>query len=162
MTKASGSPAGTVVGRVRKRRSRPTPKWLTSTSELDQVARSRCLLLLSVLSGEVSVTEAIEKAKVSRATYYHWETRALKAVLAALNPLASSAPDGSADLSAATARIVALEATVKRLEQERRRSQRLLFLTRKTIRGPFGTGRRGRIPKGGVSLTVTSPGASSP
>lgn len=153
--------AGTAGGRSRKHRARPVPKWLVKTTELDAMARSRVLLVLSVLSGEVPVTDAIAQAKVSRGTYYHWETRAVKAMLAALNPMASSAPDGSADLSAATARIEALEATVKRLTQEKRRSQRLLLLTQKTVRGPVSTGRRGRWPKAAVS-TSTLPGASSP
>lgn len=154
--------AGTAGGKSRKHRPRPVPKWLVKSTALDAIARSRVMLVLSVLSGEVPVTDAIAQAKVSRGTYYHWETRAVKAMLAALNPMASSAPDGSADLSAATARIESLEATVKRLTQEKRRSQRLWLLTQKTVRGPVSTGRRGRWPKSGIVSTSTPPGASSP
>ena len=155
------SRGGTAGVKRRRLRSRPVPKWLTTSTQLDAIARSRVLLVLSVLSGEVPVTEAIAQAKVSRGTYYHWETRAVKAMLAALNPLASSVPDGSADLSAATARIEGLEAQVKRLAQEKRRSQRLWLLTKKTVKGPVSTGRRGRWPKAAAS-TPTPPGASSP
>ena len=82
--------AGTAGVRVRKHRRRPAPRWLKSSKEVEAVARSRCLMLLSVLSGEVPVTDAITQAKISRATYYQLETRALQAMLAALNPLAAS------------------------------------------------------------------------
>lgn len=157
--------AGKGDGPRRKHRPRPTPKWLKEASELDAIARSRCLMLLSVLSGEIPVTDAIARAKISRGTYYQLETRALKAMLSAMNPLASSASDGSADLSAATARIGQLEREVKRLEQEKRRTQRLLLLTRKSMmRAPLTIGRPGRRPKVRTLLAsnLTSPGVSSP
>src|SRR5438105_3934232 len=127
---------GTAAEGRRKHRSRPTPRWLKSAPELDAIARSRCLMVLSVLSGETPVSDAIAQAKISRQTYYHMETKALRAMLVALNPLASSSENGAPDLSAATARIEDLQEQVKRLEQEKRRSQRLLFLTRKSIRSP--------------------------
>lgn len=112
-------------------------------------------MVLSVLSGEMPVSDAIAQAKISRQTYYHMETKALRAMLVALNPLASSSENGAPDLSAARARIEDLEEQVKRLEQEKRRSQRLLFLTRKSIRSPVTTGRRGRPPKNGLSSILT-------
>ena len=150
--------AGTTGGR-RKHRARPLPKWVKRSTEIDAVARSRCLLVLSVLSGETPVSDAIAQAKISRGTYYHLETRALNAMLAALNPMASSASDGSADLSAAAQRIEQLEATVKRLEQDHRRAQRLLLLSRKSLRVPIAGPRRGRPPR--AASTPTPPGASS-
>jgi hypothetical protein len=101
-------------------------------------------MLLSVLSGEMPVTDAIAQAKISRGTYYQLETRALNAILAAMNPLASNGPSGE---SAASERIAQLEAMLKRSAQENRRTQRLLLLTRKSIRAPLTTGRRGRPPK---------------
>lgn len=136
--------AGRAAAKPRKHRPRATPKWLTDSSGLEAMARSRCLMLLSVLSGETPVTDAIAKAKISRGTYYQLETRALNAILAAMNPLAASA---TSERSAASERIVALEAQLKRSEQERRRTQRLLLLTRKSIRAPLTTGHRGRLPK---------------
>jgi hypothetical protein len=102
------------------------------------------LLVLSVLSGEKSVTEAIAQAKISRGLYYQLETRALWAMLSALNPVVSS---GATQLSSAMARIAQLQAQVERLEQAKRRTQRLLLLTRKSIRAPVKTLHRGRWPK---------------
>lgn len=147
MTKQRAPRAGQAADRRRKHRRRPTPKWLESTQELDAIARARCLMVLSVLSGEKPVTEAIGEAKISRGTYYQMETRVLKAMLAALNPLAGPKQDGSADLAAAAARIEELQARIERLEQDKRRAERLLLLTRKAIRAPVTTGRRGRRPK---------------
>ena len=77
-----------------KHRSRPTPKWLLTSEDLDQIAQQRCLMVLSVLSGETPVTEAIAQAGISRATYYQLETRALSAMLRALGPLAERGGDG--------------------------------------------------------------------
>jgi len=130
----------------RKLRPRPVPKWLLKSEQLDAIARSRCLLVLSVLSGELPVTEAIAKANISRGTYYQLEDKALKAMLAVLNPLASTTDQGTADLSAAACRIAELEEKVKQLEQETRRAERLLYLTRKSLKAPVTTGRRGRLP----------------
>jgi hypothetical protein len=166
---------GKADGRSRRHRPRPVPKWLRSSTHLEAIARSRCLMVLSVLSGEVPVTDAITQAKISRGTYYQLETRALKGILAAMNPLAANCGSTAADLSAASGRIAQLEAQVKRLEQEKRRAQRLLLLTRKSIRAPVTTGHRGRWPKGLRSASVapgvtpksdpsspTPPGAPSP
>lgn len=161
MKTARTAPAGRTAARSRKHRPRPVPKWLTHSTEIEAVARSRCLLLLSVLSGEVPVSDAIAQAKISRGTYYQLETRALQAMLAALSPLASSAPDGSVDLSATTHRIAQLEQLVRRLEQEKRRTQRLWLLTRKTLRAPVMTGQRGRPPKGRRARTATRGAASA-
>lgn len=102
-------------------------------------------MVLSVLSGEKPVTQAIAQAKISRGTYYQLETRALNAMLAALNPLATVAHAETPDLSAT--RIEALLQRIQRLEQDKRRCQRLLLLTRKSIRAPMTTGLRGRLPK---------------
>jgi hypothetical protein len=157
--------AGTVGGGARKHRRRAVPRWLKSSKEVEAVARSRCLMLLSVLSGEVPVTDAIAQAKISRGTYYQLETRALQAMLAAMNPLAARSSTGAADLSAAMSRIAQLESLVKRLEQDKRRTQRLLLLTRKSIRTPLKVLRRGRRPKSRAfpaESSLTSPGASSP
>jgi hypothetical protein len=104
-------------------------------------------MVLSVLSGETPVSDAVGQAKISRGTYYQLETKALNAMLAALNPLASGAQTGAADLAAAAARIGQLEAQLKALEQDKRRSQRLLLLTRKSMRAPVRSGLRGRPPK---------------
>lgn len=137
---------GQAAGWRRKRRRRPSPSWLKNP-QFDAVARARCLMLLSVLSGEKPVTDAIQEARISRGTYYQLENRALNAMLAALNPQGPSALQMTPDLSAAQTRIAQLEAQVQRLEQDRRRTQRLLFLTRKSVRAPVASRRRGRPPK---------------
>ncbi len=122
----------------RKRRARPTPKWLAQTQDLDEVAKSRCLLVLSVLSGEKPVTDAIEEAQISRQLYYLLEERALRGMLSAL------APGASADATSAghgwARRMADLEARLRRSEQQKRRSERLLLLTRKVVRARPVTG----------------------
>lgn len=157
------SKAPTKLERRRKPRAHPLPRWLNGGKELDAIARSRCLLLLSVLSGETPVTTAITQAKISRNTYYQLETRALHAMLTAMNPLAGRATDGRADLSLASARISELEGKVRLLERDKRRSERLLLLTRKSLKAPLTAGRRGPWPKRlrTAASTAMSPGASS-
>jgi hypothetical protein len=140
MKKSRVHRAGTQDGSPRKHRRRPLPRWLAKAQDLDAIARSRCLMVLSVLSGEKAVTDAITEAKISRPGYYQLETRALNAMLVALNPLGGMKDDGSPDLSAASCHIKELTQKVEKLEQEKRRAERLLLLTRKTLR-------RGPAPK---------------
>lgn len=133
--------------RRRRNRSRPVPKWL-ETTEMDEIARARCLMVLSVLSGEKPVTDAIAETKISRGTYYQMETRALHAMLSALNPLAAGKPATEArELRLARKRIEELETQIELLNMAKRRAERLLLLTRKSAVAPVKTGRRGRPPK---------------
>lgn len=157
MRKALAAPVGTPDVSRRKHRRRPVPKWLKA-KDLDQIARSRCLMVLSVLSGETPVTDAIRAAKISRGTYYQMETRALEAMLVALNPLAQGSQAGAADLSAAAVRIGELEAQVKALEQDKRRGQRLLLLQRKSFWTMLKVPRRGR----GAKAAGSSPSGKAP
>ena len=164
---ASGSP------RRRRRRPRPTPKWLRQAEDLDQIGKARCLLVLDVLSGEKPVTEAIQAGKLSRGTYYQLETRALQAMLTALTPGVVT-ESGAADRVATTQRIAALEGQVRRLEQGKRRAERLLVLTRKVIQpsrlttaGPKRGRPRSTAPGGPASPRpgrgrTTNPSASTP
>lgn len=134
--------APAVSKQQRKRRARPTPRWLLRRQDLDQVAQRRCLLVLSVLSGQTPVSDAIEAAQISRPLYYQLEERALKAMLSALTP-------GSTDDSVAESpakRIAQLEQKVSELEQDNRRAERLLLLTRKVMKGPVKMA-SGRPPK---------------
>jgi len=130
---ASATPR--VTDRRRGPRARPIPKWLREQQDLDELARRRCLTVLSVLSGETSVTTAIKSARISRGMYYQLETRALQGMLRAL------APGGSAQDRApagAVKRVQQLEQRVKKLEQEKRRSDRLLLMTRRLVKsGPM-------------------------
>jgi hypothetical protein len=134
-------------GGSRRHRPRATPKWLLRSEEIDKIAQQRCLMVLSVLSGETPVTDAIAAAGISRAAYYQLETRALGAMLRALGPLASAEGVETSPVR----QIAALEEKVKELERARRRSQRLLLMTRRVMRVPerrtSSTKRgRGRLP----------------
>ena len=115
----------------RELRARPTPKWLMQEKDLDRVAQARCLMVLSVLSGETPVTEAIGAAGVSRGTYYQLERRALNGMLRALVP--GTKEDGGDPRP--RRRIAELETKLERLQRARRRSERLLALTRRLGRG---------------------------
>jgi len=148
----------------RQRRPRPTPAWLLEQRDLDDVARRRCLLMLSVLSGETPVTDAIEGTDLSRQAYYYLEERALKAMLRALTPGSDPATPTGPDLSALK-RVAELESKVKQLEQDKRRLERLLLLTRKAVRpGPLKTGHRARPPKTPLPLETAglAPSPCSP
>jgi hypothetical protein len=139
-TRRATSSRSPTTSKRRASRSRPTPRWLTGRTDLDQVAQRRCLMLLSVLSGEKPVTLAIEELGISRGFYYQLETKALVAMLAAVAPGADGAatPDGAST----TRRLSELEAKVTRLEQDKRRLERLLYLARKVLpAGPVTTGR---------------------
>jgi hypothetical protein len=130
----------------RKHRARPTPKWLFDKEGLDEIARRRCLLVLEVLSGARPVTDVLAEAQLSRGTYYKLEERALGAMLRALSPAAGAdGTDGQA-LAAALARTAELEAKLRQTEKEKRRADKLAFLTRKLVKaGPLTTG-VGRLP----------------
>lgn len=151
------------VPRTRKHRARPLPKWIKEKQELDEMARRRCLLILSVLSGEKPVSDAIAESGLSRNTYYQLEEKALDAMLAALGPTPPGRkPDQSAE-------IAALQARLAKLEEEKRRAERLLLLTRKVVRtGRLtlpGLGRprsttAGAKPSSGSAST--SPSSASP
>lgn len=117
----------------RKNRSRPTPRWLKTAADLDPISRARCLMVLSVLSGEKPVTDAIAEAGISRGTYYQLETRALSAMLRALGPGAEETDDASPQRQ-----VLKLERKVKLLEQGKRRAERLLLMTRRVM-GPVKT-----------------------
>ena len=150
--------------RRRKTRARPTPRWLNSAPGVDEVAKRRCLLLLSVLSGEVSVTEAIASAGISRQLYYLLEERALLAMLQALSAtsMESDEENRGPNLEKEVER---LKARVKRLEAEKRRADRLLFLTRKVVKPGVlttGRGRKKLAPSSTPSGPMPSPASTNP
>ena len=126
----AGAARAVTSDKRRTRRTRPTPKWLTEQQDMDEVARRRCLMILSVLSGERAVTEVIMEAGISRQSYYDLETRALQAMLRALVPGAGS----EAGPTSAEKRVLEREQRVKQLQTEKRRAERLLLLTRKVMR----------------------------
>ena len=141
-----------------RRRARTTPEWLHEREDLDEMARRRCLMVLSVLSGERPVTDVIAEAQISRGTYYNLEERALKAMLVSLVPGATEAPSESPAM-----RIAELEKKVAQLEQQKRRGERLLLLTRKTLkRGPMKMEGHGRPTKQSSTTRGKKPSKGSP
>ena len=108
-----------------------------------QIAQLRCVKLLSVLSGETSVTEAIAEMQISRGTYYKLETTALGAMLTALTPGVEGASSTDGTL---TGQLRALEEKVKKLEQGKRRAERLLLLTRRVVKPGPSKVKAGRPP----------------
>jgi hypothetical protein len=139
--------------RHRQHRRRPTPKWLKQKEELDEIAQRRTLMILEVLSGQKPVTDAIEQAKISRGHYYQLEERALKAILAAMEPGASPGRPPET-----TTRLLQLEEKLKELEADKRRLERLLSMTRKVLRpGPMKSWRgRPSSARGGKSDSLLS------
>ena len=128
---------GIAPSRRRKTRARQ-PKWLLETKDLDLIAQRRCLMILSVLSGEKSVEDASREAEIIPALYYQLEKKALSAMLAAL------VPGATRDGSPAPA-MKQMESRIRELEVTKRRLERLLFLTRMTVKpGPMTHGKRGR------------------
>ncbi len=112
-----------------------------SRLDADEMAKRRCVMLLNVLSGESSISQAIAEAKISSALYYQLEAKALSAMLRALSP-----ERGAEDLGEEQSRSLAgLEEKTKRLEMEKRRLERLLSMTKKVLTpGPMKQNNRGR------------------
>jgi transposase len=50
----------------------------------DPKAQQRALLIMQVQAGVITATEAARQLGISRKTYYQWEARALKGLLAAV------------------------------------------------------------------------------
>jgi hypothetical protein len=122
----------------RRRKSARKPSMLMA-KDLDEIAQRRCLMILSVLSGEKSVEEAASEVQMAPAAYYQLETKALKAMLVALTPGVGSGAEP-------TTLMKQLEEKVTTLERDKRRMERLLMLTRQVVKpGPMSTGQKGRV-----------------
>lgn len=107
-------------------------------------------MILSVLSGEKSVEDASREGEIQPAQYYLYEKKALAAMLAALVPGASESGSPMPALKQMEEKIATLEAAKRRLE-------RLLMLTRMTLKsGPMTHGKRGR-PKLGLRSEADGP-----
>src|SRR5260370_1642379 len=90
--KAKAGSTKIIASKRRRHRARPTPRWLLRQTDLDEIAKRRCLLVLSVLSGARPVTDIIEEALISRPMYYQLEEKAIRATLAALTPGGEDVP----------------------------------------------------------------------
>lgn len=143
------------------------PKWLKEAHDLNEVAKRRCLMVLDVLSGAKPVSDAIEDAKISRGLYYQLETKAMRGMLHALSPAA----DTTGQPVGMTEKLKTLTEKVTRLECEKRRLERLLYITKQVVRsGPIALGpgrpRRSSTTNGkrpsSSSRTKATPTTSSP
>lgn len=146
-------PAASPPEEDRKRARRPAhskaylPKWLLNPNESQAIGHGRCLMILAVLSGQKTVKEVTEEQKICRTLYYQLESRALKGMVRALNPMTSEAASDRRELRQALRRIRALSLQLKLLTQRKRSVERLLRLVMKSSRVPLNTARRGRRPK---------------
>lgn len=111
-------------------------------------------MVLSVLSGEKPVTSAIQELSISRGFYYQLETRAINAMLIALTPGADS--EARTDNIEAARQIAELENKIARSERDRRRVERLLFLTRKVL-APVSVKTAFRRPRRAARSTTAGP-----
>lgn len=136
----------------RRHRARPVPRWLKAQAESpESIGQRRALLLLSVLSGEKPVTDAIAETGVSRQLYYQLEEKALAAMVRALSP-GTVDSTAEAQVDSLKKELEELHARVRQLEAEKRRAERLLLLTRKVLpAGPLTSG-RGRPRKARASV----------
>src|SRR5215831_1756798 len=136
----------------RQRRRRPAdqphwPRWLSDPSEQQRQARTRCLMILAVLAGQKTVSEAIGEAKITRALYYQLEMKALHGMTAALEPSSNVPQNDRQELTLARARLRTMSLQIKHLTQRKRSAERLLQLMMKTTRSPLRRSPRGRRPK---------------
>jgi|SRR6185312_13964170 len=85
----------------------------------NQQARERAAIILRVRSGQITAAEGARLMGVSRKTYYQWEQRALKGMMAQLEPLAPGRPEKLIDpeKETMTRKIAELEARLKVAEQ---------------------------------------------
>jgi hypothetical protein len=130
----------------RKTRSRPMPKLLTGDADaLDELAKRRCLMVLSVLSGQRPVSDVIEEAQLSRQTYYQLEIRAIQGMLRELGTSHGSVEAQMAHLQADN---TVLKKELAKLQTANRRLEHLLLVTRKVLKsGPMTLAKRGRPRK---------------
>lgn len=84
------------------------------TEEEDSKARERQRVILEVLAGRMTATQAALELGVSRKTYYEWQERALAAMRAALRDRPGGRPPIPVDPQKDQ-----LQATVDTLEKER-------------------------------------------
>jgi hypothetical protein len=108
-----------------------------------ETARKLGVVVLEVLSGVKTPTEASAAAEVSLPRYYALETRALQGLVGALEPRAKGRQRSVAS------ELVALQKEKMRLERELGRSRALVRATQRTmgiVSKPLPKGRRRRRP----------------
>jgi hypothetical protein len=115
---------------------------LTRDNDLDELGKRRCLMVLSVLSGQRPVTDVIEEAKISRQAYYQLEERAIQGMLMELG--LASGRGMVEETKQANRTIEKLNKEVAKLQEAKRRLERLLLVTRKVVKtGPMTLAKKG-------------------
>ena len=117
-------------------------------------------MILAVLAGQKTVSEAIEEGKITRALYYQLEMKALHGMMAALDPVSVEPVNEREELTLARARLKAMGLQMKQLTQRKRSAERLLALVLKSNRAPLKSAHRGRPPK--ALAMKTTPGGDLP
>jgi hypothetical protein len=98
-------------------------------------------MILSVLSGQKPVTDAIAEANISRQTYYQIEERAIQGMLMELGT--ASGHGVITEYKIARRTIEKLEKKLEKMEEDKRRLERLLLITRKVVKsGPMTLAKR--------------------
>lgn len=106
--------------------------------EGNETAKKRAWMVLSVLSGQVGVSEAVREEKISPSRYYQLETKALKGMVYALSPEEGQARGTMQE------RLERAQRKLAKLEEEQARQRQLLRMARKM----WGTGSLGTASQG--------------
>jgi transposase len=91
-----------------------------SKSKDEERARQRATVVFAVRSGQITVEEGARRLGISRKTYYEWESRALQAMMEAMEDKAHGRPS------------IPQDEEKQRLQQEITELQKKLFVAEKT------------------------------
>ena len=65
--------------------------------QTQQLAQQRATVIMEVLSGQITATQAAKRLGISRKTYYQWQERALSGILGALEDQPTGRPKTPSD-----------------------------------------------------------------
>ena len=101
-------------------------------------ARERAQVIFQVRSGQMSATEAARILGISRAQYYQWEQRALRALLTALENRPQGRPKAKTDprQQSLQQRVNQLEKQVQDYEQKEKLHHLLKQWAERPVRSP--------------------------
>ena len=101
-------------------------------------AKERAQVIFQVRSGQLSATEAARTLGISRAQYYQWEQRALRALLTALENRPQGRPKAKTDprQQSLQRRVNQLEKQVQDYEQKEKLHQLLKQWEERSARSP--------------------------
>ena len=121
--------------------------------EGNETAKKRAWMVLSVLSGQMGVSEAVREEKLSPSRYYQLETKALKGMVYALSPEEGQARGTMQE------RLERAQRKLAKLEEEQARQRQLLRMARKMWgTSSLGTGSLGTASRGTASRGTSGRG----